>query len=169
MPRPASCRWPNSWSNNRPPRRPALWNRDCCPAGNPVRGRRTEGRQIAAGGEPRAVGGGQFGPHRLSHPGSAPCAGLPVRTACPAVRRPPGHHARISGIPPIRTCSCCSSPRRSNHRRCPWMMVTLSQNVRSATMVVIPPTSRFSDAISFARYGRMVVSQLGPTLLLLQF
>jgi ribosomal protein S27E len=26
MPGPASCHWPNCWSNSRPPRRPAWWN-----------------------------------------------------------------------------------------------------------------------------------------------
>ena len=40
--------------------------------GNPVRGRGAEGRQIAAGRQPRAGAGSRLGPHRLSHPCSAP-------------------------------------------------------------------------------------------------
>src|SRR5579885_3633008 len=66
-------------------------------AGHSVRGRRTEGRQVAAGGQPGFVPGRRRGPHRLSHPTAAARAGLPVRVARGPVRQPPALMRRALG------------------------------------------------------------------------
>ena len=55
--------------------------------GHSVRGRRAQGGQESAGGQSGAGAGRGQRPRRFHHPRAAPCSGLPVRTAHPAVCR----------------------------------------------------------------------------------